>query len=657
MSTSFPLLGSPGQLGPLQLKNRIVLLPHGLFYAERSALLPTERHVDYYEARARGGVGLVCVESSVVSLDGQQGAPLVLSSDPRCIEGYARIAEAVHRHGARVCGQLTHYGNQAHQLTTRAPLIGPSRLPDLASREPAVAMSRADLDRVREQFAAGARNLASAGFDAVEIKAAHDGLLRQFLSPACNDRQDEYGGSVENRVRYPLEVAASVRQAIGAGLALSVRLTLDECVQGGYGLEEGIAFARAFEDSSLFDVISPDIGIWASVEKVVAPMPTEEGYAQHAFGALAEAVQLPIIACGRICTPEYGERLLAEGMAHAIGMARQLIADPDFAEKALSGQARRIRPCTACNQLCVGNSMKLLPLSCTVNPRVGFGERARGRAMGLAGLIAVVVGGGPAGMEAARALAGAGASVTLFERDQLLGGRLTLAAETGRRTGWGRYLHWLEAELREVGVGVRLGVEAHADVIAACEPSLVVIACGASPPPPAIGGSITLEAFLRQRTVAERVALLDRGAAGPALWFSALEAGLRGAREVSIVTPTPVVGGDLDGPTFIALRRELAAAGVHLHTDSFAARAQDGSLQILNVYGGEGLTVEADLIVTSEACEPDGVELERQLRQLRLHTVRIGDALAPRDASAAIREGEGLVEAVMTDGGSVPAGL
>jgi 2,4-dienoyl-CoA reductase-like NADH-dependent reductase (Old Yellow Enzyme family) len=647
MSGAFPLLASPGRIGPMELANRIVLLPHGLFFAERGALRPTEAHLRYYQARAAGGVGLVCVESSVVSLDGQQGAPLVLSSDPGCVDGYARIAAAVHSHGARISGQLTHYGNQAAQLVTQAPLIGPSRLPDAAMREPARPMDGADMERVRGDFAAGAANFAAAGFDAVEIKVAHDGLLRQFLSPLCNDRRDDYGGSVQNRMRYPLQIAAAVREAIGPAVALSVRLVLDECLPGGYGLEEGLAFAAAFADSGLVDGICADVGIWASVDRVVAPMPTPEGYAQDAFSAAAEQVGVPIVAFGRIRTPEYAERLLEEGHAYAVGMARELIADPDFAAKALRGERERIRPCTGCNQLCVGNSMKLLPVSCTVNPWVGAGERAPAATTGGRQRV-VVVGAGPAGMEAACAAARAGHETILLEREQAVGGRLALAAACGRRDGWGEYVAWAAAEVRRHGVELRIGRRASTDSILALAPDLVVLACGArpAPAPAALDGALSLEEFLLSRRDAESVALLDLGAAGPPLWSAALEAHLRGIETVTVVTPGPLVGADLDGPTFLSLYRQLVVAGVRMITDHVAVSACDGGVEILNVYSGASATVAAETIVVSTTPIPEGAEIEAQLAGVP--TVRIGDALAPRDASAAIREGQALAAGIST---------
>ena len=633
----FPHLASPVSLGPVELRNRVALLPHGLFFADQADLLPTERHVAYYRARAEGGAALVCTESSVVSHDGRQGAPLVISSDPRCIPGYRRIAEAVHAAGARVHGQLTHYGNQASSSVIGGPVLGPSRLPDAALREPAQPLTHDDMARIRGDFVAGALSFAEAGFDVVELKLAHDGLLRQFLSPLTNDRPDEYGGSLANRLRYPLEVAGAVRAAVGRDVALGVRLVLDECIPGGYDLDEGIAIAQDLAASGLLDYISADVGIWASVHMVTPPMAIPEGYGEEAFARCAAAVELPVIAFGRIQTPAYAEEVIAAGKAAVVGLARQHLADPDWARKTFAGTPERIRPCTYCNQLCVGNGMKLLPVGCTVNPLVGFGERLP-EPSGATRTV-VVAGGGPAGLEAARVAAEDGARVVLFEPGEL-GGRLALASRTGGRELWGRYVAWSVRELERLGVELRR-IVADEELVRAEQPDTVVLAVGSTATQPGLTGPgvVDLDAFLRDASLGPgaRVALVDEGAAGMPLWTAALEAAHRGAVEVTVVTPLPVVAGDTDGATFLALYGELNARDVRFATDSVATALAGGRLELANVYGGHAAHAETDVVVCSTTRAPAGTELAEALADLAPRVV--GDALVPRDAAAAIREG------------------
>ena len=440
--------------------------------------------------------------------------------------------------------------------------------------------------------------------------------------------------ALENRMRYVLEVTAAVREQVGRGVAVGIRLGLDEFLPGGYGLEDGVAFARAFEASGLVDYLSADAGVFASIHAIVPPMSMPEGFFEDAIARTAEATSLPVIAFGRIRRPEHAERLVAEGKAAVVGMARALLADPELPNKAFAGQPERVRPCTACNQLCVGNSQKLLPVSCTVNPYAGYGEH---RAHAGAGGRVVVIGGGPAGQEAARAAAEDGRAVTLFEARRELGGQLALAAATGARDGWRPYLDWLASELERLGVDIRLGHMATAGDVRAEDPDLVVLACG-STPSPGLDGAIDLDAFCAGDTVAPRVALVDQGAAGAPLWTAALEASLRGAGEVTIVTPLPSIATDLDGTTFVTLYGELNQRGVRFVTDH-AATALDGTtLSTVNVYSGAAGTVHADLVVVSTMRRAVGDALAAGLHDLR--TVTVGDALAPRDASHAIREGQ-----------------
>ena len=642
----FPHLASPVAFGPMRLRNRVVLLPHGLTWARRDERLPTERSREYYAGQARGGVGLVCMESAIVSLSGEQRVPLVLCSDPRAVDGYARIGEAVHAEGAVISGQLNHYGFEAEQRLTRRPLLAPSRIPSTVRREQAKPMSRDDLDEVRDAFVQGARNYAAAGLDAVEIKAGLDGLMRQFLSPLHNERDDEYGGSAENRVRYLIEVGGAIRDAIGPDLALGVRLGVDEYAPGGYEVADAIAFARALEASGHFDWISAAFGGHAAVDRAVSPMAIEEGFGVSRIARLAAATTLPIVAIGRIHRPAHAEQILADGHASAIGMARELIAEPDWANKALGGTPEQIRPCTACNQLCIGNLFDILPIGCVVNPHMGFGHR-RVRVAAPPSSV-VVVGGGPAGLEAARVAAEDGHAVTLLERSGALGGQLAIAARASKRDGWTPYLDWLARELERLGVDVRLDVNADRDGVLALAPDLVVVAAGSVPGETGLSPVLTLDEFLAGEASAPRVAAVDCGLSGIGLWSAAIEAGVRGASELTVVTAQPLVGGDIDWPTAVTVRGALFARRARLVPDSAATSLQDGRLVATNLYSGEQIEVEVDLVIASPQRVVAGGELAASLDAAGgPRVITVGDAVAPRDAAAACREGQDAMRALL----------
>jgi 2,4-dienoyl-CoA reductase-like NADH-dependent reductase (Old Yellow Enzyme family) len=638
----FAHLRSPIALGPMQLKNRIAMLPHGLMYAIRPELRPNARHLAYYEARARGGAALICLETSVVARDALSFHSLVVSGDPGCVPGYTAIADAVHEHGAKISGQLCHYGNEVSQAHTRRPPVGPSTLGDPVLREPCVALDAAAMGRIIEEHVGAARNFADAGFDAIEVKVAHDGLMRQFLSPLTNQRHDEYGGSIENRMRFPLEIYRAIREEVGPEIALSVRLDIDEVLAGGWDLADGIEFTRLFEESGVVDYISTDEGIAGSIQHVIAPMAFPQGYAMDKVAAVRATTSLPIIAFGRIVDPELAESILREGKADVVGFARQMLADPEYANKVLAGEPERIRPCTACNQLCFGHGERDRNVTCVVNPHAGYGEyRVRSARSGER---IVVVGAGPAGLEAARTCAEDGGDVVLLEARPGLGGQLALSRSTGGRTGWQPYLDWLEREVTRLGVEVRCGVVADAAAVLDLDPATVVLATGSVPGPASIDGIgyVDIDRYVASSLTADRVAVVDLGAAGPAFWFAALEAARRGAREVTLVTPLAMVGSDLDTATRITLRRDMAPHPFRILVDHDVTGAVGRELVVESVFGGGQTRVAVDLVVASTVRRSSGSELLAALSDAGLAPVVIGDALAPRDVAAAVREGHGI---------------
>ena len=635
----------------MQLRNRIVCLPHGLNFAQPGVLRPTARHRDYYAARARGGVGLVCVESTVCSWDGQPHAHLVLSGDPECIPGYREIVDAVHAGGARISGQITHFGLEAAEALTRQPLIAPSDLPDPLTGVCGRPMTAIDMERVSGDFVAAANNLSAAGFDAVELKLAHDGLLRQFMSPLTNDRSDRYGGGTRNRLRFPLEVLSAVRAAVPSRVALGVRLVVDECLPGGYGLDEGVEFGRLIDSSGLVDYISCDVGTAASIAMVVPPMAVEEGYAEEAFTRLSRACGTPVIAFGQIRTPAYAERILAEGRAAAVGMSRQMLADPEWAAKALAGQPERIRPCTSCNQLCLGEAGRRRPIGCTINPYAGFGEhRPPHPAIGTPRRI-VVVGGGPAGMEAARVAAEDGHQVELFEARAQLGGQLGLAAQTRGRERWADYLGWLESEIRRIGVAVSCGRRLDAERVLELAPDHLIIATGslAVSAPAQWGPVVGVDDYLAGAPPAAHIVLLDAGPAGPPLWMTALECADRGAETVTVVSRAATLAGDLDAATSHWVRSRFAELSIRWLPERAVSGADPAGVTVTSIWGGADEHLPADLVIAVTRRQPASAELVESLGS-KLPVTVIGDALVPRDASAAIREGQQIGSAIGADG-------
>lgn len=636
-------LFDPISLGPIKLKNRIVMLPHTTLFTEEGH--PSSRHHDYYLERARGGVGLVIVETMNVQENGGVGG-VVNAFDREAMLGWRDTVVDVHAEGTKIFGQLTHCGVEASPADTMLPLWAPSAVPSAVTREIPKAMDAADMAAVKDGFVRSAANAVEAGFDGVELKVGHDGLLRLFLSPYFNHREDEYGGSPENRVRYVLETIEAVRAEIGPNVALGARLSLDEGYPGGYGLEEGLEFAALIGACEGLDYMTSDMGTWQGFPLFAAPMNLEQGYADEATAAMKVACKLPLIAFGRIKRPGHAARILAEDTADLIGMTRQLLADPEWANKVREGRIEEIRPCVACNQECIGRVVQSLPIACVHNPAAGreamLGVATRTTAETPKRVI--VVGGGPAGLKAAESAAMRGHQVTLFERKKTLGGQVALAASAPGHAEWGEIVRHLEARVGQLGVEVRLGAEATPELIRAEGPEAVVLATGALPGAPPFAthpaANVIDEWQVLEGTLPRsgRVVLLDLGVRfEPGALVETL---LERDNEVHWVAPTPTVGVEIEPASLIELMRRVADAKLERYPETMVVEAGERRVTVVNVFTGKTSRIgEVDAVVVI-GNKVSNNSLERQLDGTVPALQVAGDCVAPRQTTMAIYEGE-----------------
>ena len=632
----YPHLLAPLALGSLQLPNHVVMLPMGTEMGTHEGLF-TEREIAYYTARAAGGVGLVMTGIAAVSQDYEQINPGLCRVDTDdSVPGLTALAESIHAVGGRVSLQLT------AGLGRNINNVDPERAPISASdnahyANPDVLCRPLEVDEIAtivRRFGEAAARAAAAGIDAIDIHGHTGYLIDQFLTPAWNRRTDSYGGSVENRCRFAVEIIHAVKAA-APGLPLSFRLSVDHRFPGGRTVEESQQVAVVLAAAGL-DFLLADDGSYEAMDYVFPPYYLGDGCMVPAARALKDVVDIPVVACGNL-DPDTAEKVLAAGDADIAGVGRGLIADPQWCAKLAEGRREDIRPCIRCNAMCVGNAFFALPLGCAVNAQVGF-ERERVLTPAAQPKHVVVVGGGPAGLEAARVAAERGHRVDLYERGDVLGGVLRPAATPDFKKELHAMIGWWERQIARLPVTVHLGREITADAPELADADEIVVATGSRPLVP---GSIpgidgphvvgVIEAH-EGAPLGRRVVVAGGGLSGADL---ALELA-QGGHEVTVVEAADAIARDLIVINRMTLLRDLAAAGVRLLT-GHSVVAVDAQGVLLRTADGE-VHVEADTVVTAFGVLPE-TTLAEQLTAAGRTVRTVGDCVTPAKVGEAVNGG------------------
>lgn len=501
----YPHLFAPGRIGPLALRNRILMAP-----MEKNLALPTgavtRRYIDYCEARAAGGAALILLESMYVHPAGKNHRYQLGIHDDELVPGHRQLIEACHRHGALVGAQLQFAGRETSAAITGTQPVAPSPVPCTAVTGGDVPrpLGVGEIRALVEAFAEAARRAVAAGFDAVEIHGAHGYLIGQFLSPYANRRDDEYGGDFEGRLRFPLEVIAAVRAVVSDHYPLLYRISADEHVEGGLTLPDACRIAARLEAAGI-DLIDVSAGIYESAPWIVQPMEMRQGCLVPLAREIRRHVRIPISVAGRISDASVAEQILEAGDVDFVTLGRALHADPEMPRKSAEGREDEICACVACLK-CSDLLGQNEPVLCLANTQAGR-ERQYAIRKAPRPQRVLVVGAGPAGLEAARVLALRGHAVTVLERASEPGGQLLLARRVPGREELAGLATYLAGAATRAGAEIDLGVEATVDAIVARQPDVVVVATGARPGVPAVVG-------IEQSPAVDAFTVLGR-AAGP----------------------------------------------------------------------------------------------------------------------------------------------
>jgi 2,4-dienoyl-CoA reductase-like NADH-dependent reductase (Old Yellow Enzyme family)/thioredoxin reductase len=640
-------LFSPLSMGPLKLKNRIVMAPMATGLFDKGCVTSQAR--SFYLARARGGVGLIMVGGVYVgwpaSADLYSIGCHAHLQDDSVLEGWKELIKEIHRYGTKIGVQIFHPGRQVSSAQWGEQPIGPSAVSGPGVKGVPRELTTTEIENIEDLYVEAAKRAELAGFDLVEIHGAHGYLVSSFLSPYVNKRRDDFGGSLENRARFALEIFRKIKKNLSTRLAIGIRFNGQDYVEGGLLLEESRLLAAMFEKAGM-DFLDISAGVYGSYPALI-PMGKPQGCFIPLAAGIKQGVHLPVIGVGMIKDPSYADRIIEEEKVDLIALGRTLIADPAWPEKAALGDLQNIRPCVRCNQGCadrieqINFSGQSVSITCLMNPEVGK-EQETSLKMSPQPKRVLVIGGGPAGLMSATLAASRGHQVMLIEREKTLGGQLRLAGVPPTKENFKEAVVYLSHQAAKAGVTIKTEKPYQSALLKELEPDIVIVATGSRPWIPAIPGIdyenvVTAHDVLGEQVkIGEKILVIGGGLIGLEVADFLSSKGKR----VLVVEITPRFGKGMGSIAWMNIKSRLEANGAELLASCEVKEIRGSKVKLVGK-GREQWREGIDTIVLAVGVASQNSlfeEIKKQIQAIYL----IGDAAEPRNALSAIQEGEEL---------------
>ena len=630
-----------GKIGSLTLKNRVVMPAIGTSLATSTGEASDEI-IAYYEERAKGGCGLIITEITRIDNITGVGTPNQLAvTDGFQVPRLERLARAVQKHGSKIFVQLHHPGRQTSSgLLGGTQSVAPSAIACNTIGEVPRALETEEIDAMVKQFVKGAKIAQMAGIDGVELHAAHGYLLGQFLSPHTNRRTDKYGGSLMNRMRFLTDIVLGIKHICGKDFPISVRIDGDEFVDGGIKLDEAVKTAIYLESIGV-DAINVSSGTYESAPTIIEPISYPQGWKKHLSLAIMEKVSIPVIACNNIKSPQVAEKLLQAGVSDFVALGRSQLADPEFVLKAKEGREAEIRPCISCLE-CIGQLMAGTAVRCAVNPRVGYENEFKEFKKDGENKVVAIIGGGPAGMEAARVLATRDFKVVLFENRDQLGGSVQLGSVPTGKEKLYALVENMEYQINKLGVDIRLNTSPTLEDIKALNPHAVFVAMGGDdivPPMPGIDGDNVLLAseILEKEMKFEGKKFVVAGSGMTGLETAHYLVSL--GNKVDVIEMIDEIGKGSQASALYDVTSKLAKAGVGMETRRKLVGVSKDEVYLQNTFNNEKIVKEADYLVLALGISPKRDQLITDLENEFENVIVIGDSQKAGNVREAVKAG------------------